>query len=810
MAALAPPAPLRPDRPCAGLERQLEGPPVPALALFAPGGYGKTCALRAWWARQPLPRGWLQVPARGKLPRGALEKAARSVNGGWLVVDGVERLDAASAAALDRSVHRGDGVRWILAGRHGRAVPLASWRSQGVLRALDARVLALDAGAWADAGVPGRGEDWAGWWGACLAALQPAGTWDEELDAWLRAAWLEELEEPALAQLGLVALLGVATPELVAAVAGVPLEQAQAQLGALARAAAPVQPAAEGLRLAPRLRPYVQRAWRARQPGAWAQAVARSVPALVARDRPEAAARVALEAGQPEEQEAVLRAAGFRLLYGPDREVLRDLLDCRRPGQAPDDPAWLLEAAWHVEAQFIPHLAEPDLLSRGAAVKGEAHAIADALLASVGWQYDQFSRARDAASAALVGFANDLHPAAALARWTLGGCELYDGRFPEAERALTHALACAVRDGLPRAEGQVWYRLALLAEQREDEPALAHALGELRRTLSALQAEDPWGVDVLARLEAMRALRRLDAPRARAAMDRGAPAGSRFGAPESFPHHVFRALIAWVEGRADDLEAEVGWLEAELVRRFHCLQWRVDALLPRVALRARKADAAGLRRLAAEAEAEPWPEGIIRARRDLLAAGAELLASGRADPAALTRRARAWRGAGNVALARQAELLAALGRAQPDLPALLAHVRESAAHQDRFDYLWLAPRSLGPLEKLLGSPELARDEVTRPFLRDLVQRLLGEGEAAPEAPAPGAPPPAAAAAPPAGLTEREWEILRLIGQRFTNDQIAARLFVSVATVKTHINHVYGKLGIASRSEAVVRARQLGA
>ncbi len=177
----------------------------------------------------------------------------------------------------------------------------------------------------------------------------------------------------------------------------------------------------------------------------------------------------------------------------------------------------------------------------------------------------------------------------------------------------------------------------------------------------------------------------------------------------------------------------------------------------------------------------------------------------------MTRRARAWRSAGNVALARQAELLAALGRPRPDLPALLAHVRESAAHQSRLDYLWLAPRSVGPLEQLLSSPGLARDEVTRPFLRDLVQRLLGDGAATASAGPAGADAvPAGALAPPADLTDREWEILRLIGQQFTNDQIAERLFVSVATVKSHINHVYAKLGIASRTEAVVRARQLAA
>ena len=63
--------------------------------------------------------------------------------------------------------------------------------------------------------------------------------------------------------------------------------------------------------------------------------------------------------------------------------------------------------------------------------------------------------------------------------------------------------------------------------------------------------------------------------------------------------------------------------------------------------------------------------------------------------------------------------------------------------------------------------------------------------------------------PPQGLTGREWQVLRLIGARHSNEQIAATLFVSLATVKTHINRVYSKLNIGSREEAMQRARQLG-
>jgi DNA-binding NarL/FixJ family response regulator len=60
-----------------------------------------------------------------------------------------------------------------------------------------------------------------------------------------------------------------------------------------------------------------------------------------------------------------------------------------------------------------------------------------------------------------------------------------------------------------------------------------------------------------------------------------------------------------------------------------------------------------------------------------------------------------------------------------------------------------------------------------------------------------------------GLTTRELEVVRLIAQGRSNTEIAAELFVSDATVKTHINHIFSKLGARDRSQAIVKARELG-
>jgi LuxR family maltose regulon positive regulatory protein len=71
-----------------------------------------------------------------------------------------------------------------------------------------------------------------------------------------------------------------------------------------------------------------------------------------------------------------------------------------------------------------------------------------------------------------------------------------------------------------------------------------------------------------------------------------------------------------------------------------------------------------------------------------------------------------------------------------------------------------------------------------------------------------------AAAPAAGErlpeppTERELEVLALIAAGNSNQEIAARLFVSTSTVKTHINRLYRKLGTRSRTQAIARAREV--
>lgn len=62
---------------------------------------------------------------------------------------------------------------------------------------------------------------------------------------------------------------------------------------------------------------------------------------------------------------------------------------------------------------------------------------------------------------------------------------------------------------------------------------------------------------------------------------------------------------------------------------------------------------------------------------------------------------------------------------------------------------------------------------------------------------------------PDSLTERELEVLRRLADGHSNRQIARDLFLTLNTVKSHVHHLFGKLGVASRTQAVARARELG-
>jgi DNA-binding NarL/FixJ family response regulator len=71
------------------------------------------------------------------------------------------------------------------------------------------------------------------------------------------------------------------------------------------------------------------------------------------------------------------------------------------------------------------------------------------------------------------------------------------------------------------------------------------------------------------------------------------------------------------------------------------------------------------------------------------------------------------------------------------------------------------------------------------------------------------PVPGLGKKPPAGLTAREAEVLTLLASGLSNAEIAKRLYLSHATVKTHINRIFAKTGARDRAQAVRYAYQHG-
>ncbi|MFI6879694.1 response regulator [Streptomyces sp. NPDC050400] len=86
----------------------------------------------------------------------------------------------------------------------------------------------------------------------------------------------------------------------------------------------------------------------------------------------------------------------------------------------------------------------------------------------------------------------------------------------------------------------------------------------------------------------------------------------------------------------------------------------------------------------------------------------------------------------------------------------------------------------------------------------VTRRLIAEFAAAPQQPEPPTAPPELET-----LTRREREVLSCLGEGLSNAEIAGRLDMAEATVKTHVSRLLGKLDLRSRVQAAVLAQELG-
>jgi LuxR family transcriptional regulator, maltose regulon positive regulatory protein len=334
----------------------------------------------------------------------------------------------------------------------------------------------------------------------------------------------------------------------------------------------------------------------------------------------------------------------------------------------------------------------------------------------------------------------------------------------------------------------------------------------------------------LALAEALRG--RLNRAVGTAAQAAATPAGDRgrFSAPISAAAHV---ALAAVHVERNELRQAHG----ELKRAEAALRLHPDRLTGTVAciVAARKALAEGHPDGAVEIirkarRGGPLPSWLGRRlttleSRACAAAGdaaSALDAVGRADPASLeavVTQAHAWLAAGNPQAARNS---LAGHRDQPEtvpdhvrLEAWLATARIGYASGDRADGRRSLQRALrlGEPERLRLPFVLERAWLRRvlradPDLAHVYRDLLGPDlvtSAREPAPEPGASLPPVLLEP---LSSREQEVLRHAAEMLDTTEIAAVLFISVNTVKSHLKSIYRKLAVTHRGEAVRRARQL--
>ena len=197
-----------------------------------------------------------------------------------------------------------------------------------------------------------------------------------------------------------------------------------------------------------------------------------------------------------------------------------------------------------------------------------------------------------------------------------------------------------------------------------------------------------------------------------------------------------------------------------------------------------------------------------------------------------------------IGLGSVATALGEYGAAREHLRAALA----AAAGRPFGIYLASLLVGVGELALRAGEPGRGRELLALTLrhpaathdVRERARRLLGDGPPPPVevsgtnhdlaarlqdvlaglvvAAPPAAAPPARGREPPAGhgqdqglvepLSARELEVLRLLAQGHSNQEIARELIVAVGTVKTHVHNLCGKLGTPTRGRAVFRAREL--
>jgi LuxR family maltose regulon positive regulatory protein len=153
-------------------------------------------------------------------------------------------------------------------------------------------------------------------------------------------------------------------------------------------------------------------------------------------------------------------------------------------------------------------------------------------------------------------------------------------------------------------------------------------------------------------------------------------------------------------------------------------------------------------------------------------------------------------------LTLKALLLQALGRMEEAMPPL---ARALAVAESTGRVLAFLEHG-SPMAALLR--EAVRQGVEADYARQILAAFEARGRAGQHRP-PLEETPSAQATLVEPLSERELQVLRLLRSTLPLREIAGRLYISIHTVRTHVRHIYAKLGVHGRTEAVLHAEELG-
>ena len=201
------------------------------------------------------------------------------------------------------------------------------------------------------------------------------------------------------------------------------------------------------------------------------------------------------------------------------------------------------------------------------------------------------------------------------------------------------------------------------------------------------------------------------------------------------------------------------------------------------------------------------PEHLVLAR--------VLLAQGRPDAALAmlershTAAAEAGRTASTIQIGALMALALAAGGDQPGALRALASALTLASPQRHVRVFADEGAPMAALLRQLAAAQRAGQAEAAGAPADHLARVLAASGAEPTVIRDAAGTGAAAAGLTEPLTERELEVPRLLAAGRSNQRIARDLTVALDTIKKHVSHILAKLGVASRTEAAARARDLG-